>query len=390
MAFPTTVTTAGHNMGCIGPFVSSTGNVYVGMVATIAFDISMFKATDPSSAFAGVGTDVVTGSGTDQLWAIAGAQQGDLIHVVSKNGVSDGTSVDIRYHVFNMATDTWTTTNTLVKSNMTLAGGAGVFAAVDIVVRGDGAVFIIYNGAAELVSAALYERAFYARNLSGSWTADFALGTSGVTQNWAAGRAVLGGANRVSFFFQNISTFNVFERTLNTSNVLESLSAAASSPLGAFEAHEQRGCYLTATDVVHFPFQRNTGELGSINFTASDTASVNVDLDITGATNALGSPYRHVSSFAPHGNTVVHAFINDTNDIYTQTKVGGAAWGTPSLRRTVSASAVYTTAFTRSSALVLGMVYLDSGDHFYDEMTLSTIGANSVLASKMGLLGVGI
>lgn len=391
MAFPTTITTAGLNRGCIGPFVSSSGNVYVGMLSTDSYSIQMFKATDPSSAFAGVGVDIVTGSGTDECRSISGAQRGDVIHVVSKNGVLGGTTVDIRYHVFDMSSDTWTTSNTLVKSNMTLAGNDGLLADVDIAVRSGGAVLIIYNGDAENVGGTNYERVKYARNLAGAWTADFALGATGAAENWRGGKAILASGNRVSFFFQNISTFRVYERTLNSADTLESLSAFASAPIGAFEGHEQRGVYLTATDVVHFPFQQNTNRLDSINFTASDTASIVTDTDITGATNAITAPYFHISSMAPHGNTVVHAFISDTNDIYTQTKVGGAAWGAASLHTTCSASAIYTNAYTRSNALVLGMVYLDSGDHFYNEMTLSSIaaGGGSNIIGRMGLLGAG-
>lgn len=392
MAFPTTVTTDGLNRGVIGPFVSSSGNVYVGTLSNDSYSIRMFKATDPSSSFANVGSDVVIGSGADEGRAVAGAVEGDLIHVASKNGESGGTNVDIRYHVFDMSSDSWTTTNTLVKTNMTYGvADIAIHASISICVRGDGAIVIGYNGAAELISGTRYERVFYARNLSGAWTADFALGASGATENWLGAETVLGGANRISFFFQNISTSLIYERTLNTSNTLESLSASVSAPIGAWEGHEQRGVYLTSTDVVHFPFQQNTDRLDSMYFTASSTASLNVDTDITGAVNILGAPYRHVSSFAPHGNTVVHAFLNNTNDIYTQTKVGGAAWGTPTLHTTTSASAIHTTVFTRSSALVLGMVYLNSGDHFYNEMTLSVIAAGGATlhVGGLSLLGVG-
>lgn len=391
MAFPTLINLdAFAGRGLAGPFISSAGNVYIITEDDDQTDLRAFKGSDPATAFSAVGVDVVTGAGADQIWAIDGAQFGDTIHVVSKNGNVDGTSMDIRYHVFDMATDTWTTSNTLIKSNITMNASPGRLASVGIKVRGDGAIFIVYNGASELVSAANYDRVFYARNLAGSWTADIALGTSGVTQDWVGGRAVLGGANRIHFFFQNTTNADTYQRTLNTSNALEPLPAAFDTTSEAWETHEQRGCYLSATDVVHFPVYSSANTVDGAQFTSTDTPVVTINADITGAVNVLTSPYRYLASFAPHGNTVVNAFISDTNDIYTQTKIGGAAFGAPSLHRACSASSIYTNSYTRSSAFVLGMVYVDSGDVHYDELTLSTIGANAVLASRMGLLGVGI
>jgi hypothetical protein len=391
MAFPTVINADAYaGRGLAGPFISSSGNVYVIAEDDDQTDLRAFKGSDPATAFSAVGTDVVIGAGADQLWAIDGAQFGDEIHVVTKNGNVDGTSMDIRYHVFDMSSDTWTTSNTLIKSNITMNASPGRLASVGIKVRGDGAVFIAYNGARELVTAANYDRVFYARNLAGAWTADFALGTSGVAQDWVGGTIVLGGANRIHFFFQNATNGDTYQRTLNTSNALEPLPSSFEPSSEGFETHEQRGTYLSATDLVHFPVYSSANTVDGAQFTSSDVPSITINADITGAVNVLTSPYRYLASFAPHGNTVVNAFISDTNDIYTQTKIGGAAFGAPSLHRACSASSIYTNSYTRSSAFVLGMVYVDSGDVHYDELTLSTIGANAVLASRMGLLGVGI
>lgn len=390
MAFPSTVTTDGLNRGGIGPYVSSTGNVYYGTVSANGYNVRMFKATDPTSGFANVGTDVVVGSGSDEVWAVSAHQVGDVIHVVSKNGVLPGTTVDIRYHVFNMGTDTWTTTNTLIKSDMTLGTGGGLLAMIGIGVRADGEIVTIYNGAAENVGGTLYERVFYARNVAGAWSADIALGGSGVAENWRGGKVIIGFQNTTHFFFQNTSTANVYERTLNSANTLEALPGGISAPLGAFEGHEQQGCYASASAVVNFPFQYQTNELRSINFTSADVPVIAIDTDITGATNVLTAPYFNVAAYAPHSLDIICAFIDTSNDIYTVQRTFGTGWGTPTLKRACSASAVYANAYTRSSALVFGMVYLDSGDHFYDELTLSAIAAAGTINVPNGFLLMGV
>lgn len=393
MAFPTSVTTDGLNRGAAGPFISSTGNIYFVSLSQNAYDVRMWKATDPTSSFSNVGTDIVIGGGTDEIWSIAGYQVGDNIHVVTKNGVSDGTLVDIRYHQFDCSTDTWFWANTAIKSNMTLGtGGRGIQAMVDICVRGDGAIFIAYNGSAENVSTVLYERLYYTRNLNGdqvTWSSDIALTSATATAvNWRGAKMLLGGANRVHFFFQDITNDRVYERTLNTSNSLEPLNAGTAAPIGAWESIEQRGVYLSATDVSHFPFMHSSGSVNSLNFTTSDVPVVATDLDITGATNVLASPIKNVISYAANGNAVAAVFCDSNNDLYTTQRVSGS-WQAPTLKRACSASAVYATTYTRSTALVMAFVYLDSGDHFYDEFTLSTLGV-VVNPIRNGLLQLGV
>lgn len=390
MAFPTTITTDGlATVGIAGPYISAGGNIYVIVVDDQRFDLRALKATDPTSSFAGQGTDVVIGSGLDIIRSIAGYQVGDNIHVITKN--SNSTSVvDIRYHIFSMASDTWTTTNEAVKTDMELApGGSGWSAGIDIAVRGDGHVLAVYNGPPETVATVQYDRVFYARRIAGTWSADIALGTAGVAASWIGGRVIIGANDRAHFFVQDTTNADLYQRTLTSAYALEALPAAFEASALAWEAHEQRGVYIAAANLVSFPWYDALETLSRQVFTSVDAPVLSATVAINSPTAVLTSPIRFVASHAVDDATGYNAFIGTNNDIYTQSNVGGAGWSTPNSFLVCSASAIFTTVLVRGAAKVLAMVYHD-GDPKYTEMTLSVSLAASVsMPNQMLLVGAG-
>lgn len=391
MAFPTTITTDGlATRGIAGPFVSSGGNVYVIVTDDDRFDVRALKATDPSASFAGVGTDIVVGASSDIIYALAGYQVGDVIHVVSKNGVGNN-PVDIRYHAFDMSSDTWTTSNEMIKTNVALASGQHGFKVdIAIVVRSDGHKVVIYNGATETVASTPYDRVYYARHQGAAWTADFALGPAGVAASWVGGEAILGALDRVHFFFHDATNGDLYQRTLTSAYVLETLPASIDTAVEDPEnSWGQRGAFITSTGVVSFPYYDSFQTINQATFTSSDTPVVVINTDITGSRAALTEPKRFVAAHAADGTTLWNAFLDTANDIYLQSKVGGDAWSTPAGFLTTGASAIFASVYTRGSALVLGMVFHDT-DPKYHEYTLSVIAAASTgIPNGFLLMGVG-
>lgn len=392
MAFPTQITTDGlATRGIAGPYISSGGNVYVITTDDERFDVRAFKATDPSTSFANVGTDIVIGAGGDIIYALAGYQVGDVIHVVTKNG-NGNDPVDIRYHAFDMSSDSWTTSSEMIKTNVALAAAQHGFKVdIGIVVRSDGHKIVIYNGPTETVASTIYDRVYYARHQGAAWTADIALGTAGVAASWVGGEAILGPLDRVHFFMCDATNTDLYHQTVDSGyslgNVGSPIDSAIEDPENSWG---QRGTFITATGVVSFHYYDSFQTINQATFTSSSAPTVVINTDVTGARAALTEPKRFVGAQATDGNTIWLAFMDTANDIYLQSKVGGDAWSVPAGFLTTSASAIFANVFTRGSALVLGMVYHEN-EPYYHEYTLSVIAAGvSPLASRMLLTGVGI
>lgn len=394
MAFPTTITTDGlGTVGCGGPFVSSAGAVYCFMANSTRWTLRAIKATDPSSSFAGAGADPVIGSAGDVIQSVAARQVGDVVHVVTKN--SNGSDpVDIRYHVFNMGTDTWTTSNEMIKTDMVLQSpGIGYRAPIDLVVRGDGAVIVAYNGPTELVAGTNWDRLYYARKLSAgaAWSVDTALGPTGVTAVVCGASCVLGGLDRTHFFFCDYTNSDLYHRTLNSAYSLDTLAAAVDTAIEDGETcYAQRGVYLSAAGRVSQPYYDSFETLNRVIGTSADALTPSIETDITGARAVLTSPMKYVASGAYDSNNTTGyiAFIDTANDIYTMWNNGGG-FSTPLGLATGSASAVYASVYTRGSALVLGVVYHDTNPK-YTEMTISVLAATSLgQPNSLLLLGVG-
>lgn len=395
MAFPTTVTTDGRmEFGFAGPFVGSNGNVYCVVVDDDRFDIRALRGVDPSTAFSAVATDIVIGAGIDLIQYISGKQHGDNIHVLTKN--SEGADpVDIRYHVFNMASETWTISNEMVKTNMLNANSnVGFLCGIDLAVKSDGSsVYAIYNGPFETVATVQQDRVHFARRIAGTWSVDIALSTAGAATTFVGGRAIRGSADAIHFFFADYPNFDLYARTLTDAGSLEP-TASIGSPLSVSMDDAERsflniGAFVTATGVVSLPVYNSFETLHTVRAVSSNTPAWSVSADITGARGVLTNPIRWVASHAVDGNRLYTVFIDTANDIYYTSNDGGA-WTTPVLLQTGSASAVAANVYTRSSALVLGVLYHDT-NIVYTELTLSAIaaGGGSAHIGRMMLTGVG-
>ena len=123
----------------IGPYRSSAGNFYGFFRQTTDTSlISVQKASDPTSSW----SEVATLDITNKLQSIATVQAGDNIHIVT---VKDNNT--IQYHVFSMASDSFTTSN----ENTGATPGLNANRKLGIAVRSDGDVVIFYNGVEDTI-----------------------------------------------------------------------------------------------------------------------------------------------------------------------------------------------------------------------------------------------
>ena len=374
MALPTTIT--GFVVSTLvieaitRPFVSSGGNVYVFGRSSTAGEIKAVKATDPTSSFSGVGTDFATTSG-NSINSIDAYQVGDNIHVVTSDGPS--TATDLRYHIFSMSSDSWTTTNELIKDNATPVSAASQ-SNIQLSVRSDGDVIVLYNGSSAASMGTDYERVYYARRESGSWTIDVAVDNGGA-DHWYSSGVVIGSSDRMHFFLINNDLSAIFQRTLTSANALQTFPSAFDSTVSAVaNSNSQLGVSYdsSGTQKVRFPFPDNTASTyNSAKCDSADAPTMSQDNDITGATDAVTNEFR--CSFVADGTTLWNVFIDSAADIYTQSNENDGGWSTPEsfVGDSTSINGVKPNIYTRGSSVVIGMIYLLGTSLRYHEKQLS-------------------
>src|SRR5712691_831377 len=103
MALPTTISSTAlptRQQFRLGPFISSTGNVYAVLLDTTNTKIHVYKATDPTSSFTEQDSGNIPGQvSAGTLWVI---QNGDVLSIA---GATDSTAPAYKFHQFSMATD---------------------------------------------------------------------------------------------------------------------------------------------------------------------------------------------------------------------------------------------------------------------------------------------
>lgn len=372
MAFPSTISSLiepYHNVG--GPFVSSLDAVYVITRTAGGGGVQIFKGIGPIDTWSGVASLNVTSGNT--VRALDVYQVSDALHIVTRDAAA-ASSNQIRYHVFDMSTDTFTTSNQLVKTTYTQAGTVDE-SMIGIVVRSAGDKIVIYEGP-QVLADIQRARTYYARHLGVGWSADIAMDNGG-NADWFPQEIILGLANRVHFFLSNYTTNALYQRTLTSANALETFPAAFDSTLSHnVDVGFQRGVAYSAsaggTVVRYAYFDTAFPALADVQFTSTDAPSpLSVTTSITGAITPLANNIRYVVSLANDGNTVYGTFVNNNRSIaYDNGAVGGTVGNINSCGMLLTATA---------GATLLVFVNVGSGN--------GTVSAVNVGATQLTRLG---
>lgn len=371
MALPVTITGLRANSASIGyttqPFISSAGNVYVFGMGTTTNLLRAFKATDPTTSFSNVGTDITMTSG-NIITGAAGIQQGDLIHIATIDG-SSATSMDLRYHVFDMAADEWSVTNEAVVTGFSVdLTSTGVF--VDINIRSDGDVIILYNGARVTITLPR-NTVYYARREAGVWTTDIQVSNAGAI-NWYAGGIVRGSSDRMHFFLLDDTNSDIYQRTLTSANSLQAFPASFDTSVNTSQdGILQMGCSYDSggTQKCRYPYQDSGGTTtGSVKFDSADTPTISLDADITG-TSGTESDY-HRNCMVADGTTLYHIYVDSNSDILYQTNANDGGWSAVSTLVTATSNGVRGNIISRAGRIVLAYIYNNSTTPVYNELDI--------------------
>lgn len=220
MALPVTISTTkfpDQNYFC-GPFKAPNQAIYVVLLDSTDVDqIEVYKATDPTSSFAiqdaANGPDTASGISVRSFWCYI---SGSEIHIAEAETTSGG--IDMSYHVFDTASDTWTTTNETIENIKNVSQSRSA----SIAVRSDGDVIVLYNGDTDSDMGQPFERVDYARKEGSTWTFGIDVGgTSPAAENRHGSVLVRGSADNMHFFWTNHEVTNEFQaRSLSGTNSL--------------------------------------------------------------------------------------------------------------------------------------------------------------------------
>lgn len=373
MAFPSTISSLIETYhGVAGPFVSSTGTVYVVTRGSAANDIQIFKAADPASSWSSAGNLAVTSGNT--VRHVNACQVSDVIHIVSRDA-GTAASNQIRYHAFDMSSDSFTTSNELVKTTYTQKGTVDE-SMVGIVVRSAGDKIVLYEGP-QVLADIQRARTYYARHLGSAWSADIALDNGG-NVDWYPQEIILGLSNRVHFFFLDSTSNDLYQRTLTSANALESFPSAFDTSIAAGQQDVgfQRGIAYSASaggTVVRFPYYDTFDPtLADVQFTSADAPSpLTVTTDITGAVDPMG--IRRVISLAKDESTVYGSFINNSNPLRFD---NAASTATTTL---VNTTGLLLTATANATLLVFVNVASGNG-------TVSAVNVGATALTRLGAI----
>ena len=209
MALPVTIVSFAACEGYYPPFISSNGDVYV-VLRTTGTMIDAYKATDPTDSFTAQDTGNNPATAGDTIFRLTAVQRSDVIHLAS----IQGTGV-IEYHEFNMAADTWTTTDELIE-DVTAQAPDQLW--VSIAVRDDGDVIVGYNGLTDNVKGDRKERVDYARRESGSWGGNIGIALDSGGDNHYGNPTVVQSATSDEMHFQWSETGTTTDPPADPSN----------------------------------------------------------------------------------------------------------------------------------------------------------------------------
>jgi len=375
MALPTTITGISTLVSCVGPFISSGGNVYFfGVDGTTATTLQAFKATDPTSSFASIATQ---GQGQN-IQGIAGYQVSDVIYLAMSMGTgTSDTTINIIYATFNMATDAFVLQENIQTGIDTRTSGGVAAYAVSIVFRAsDSQPIVLYNGTRVASMGTSYARIVYARRTGvNTWTTNVAVDAGGAV-DFVWPEAVLGSSNRSHFFFYD-GALGWTQRHLTSANALGTKSTFTGGAMQGSAALS----FNSANIAQIAPSAATANKMRAAYFASADNPTVNIGGDIgsTADTAQSGFGGRLFADLAD-----LYAVYRNTSDsdLYVAKSTDNGATFAAAVSMFVGTIAGVPTnfsvdgdIFTRGSSVVIPYVVNDNGTLKYNEYVVRSIAA---------------
>jgi hypothetical protein len=189
---------------------------FFGKDSVAAGIIRAYKTTDPTVAFSVVASQNLTGSGPG---AMSAYQVGNVIHLLCGQLVS--TNIGYQYDQFNMATDTFGTSEQIITPIITTGQTGAAQYGCSLVVRSNGEVVALFNGVQTKTSGTFYARVYYSRRTAVNvWSAGVQV-DGNTASDFTVPEAILSAnSDAVEFIWRNNQGAISNQRLLSAANVL--------------------------------------------------------------------------------------------------------------------------------------------------------------------------
>jgi hypothetical protein len=395
MALPTTISGVilDRNIHNAGPFEYQ-GSFFVGVFvdSTDEQALRVEVASDPTSSFSEADSSNRPDNATGTILSYSATKKNSDIHIATIHEDTSGkdTVHIVEYHLFDMESETWTTTNETVLGGLE-SHDANTTAAwylmswVAIVARHYGELAVLYPGEPAGVMGHAYARVDIAYKADGgsSWTTGVAVDNGGEDDFYPQG-AVAGPDDRVHCFLKEaepgISGPTLYQRTMRTNETFETwptgTSDVAIDPCQCVvpAIYDDAG---TQTFVMLYTEFGAGSEFDERSYTAGDSPG---DGSVTDSVSARG-PIRddppteeHVTRpghLVSHGTDLHCLYIDHAgNDIYHLYDIGSGWTGDSSAIHSGTYVAVSCQVVRRGSSIYLAYFYEDTSV-YYNEIDIS-------------------
>jgi len=409
-----TINTDDGNYGDNPPRVSSTGEVYT-ITRVGASDIGAYKSDDPFGA-GFTEQDAAGRPSATPITCINNAQEGDLIHVICHN------TGGIIYHLFNMATDNWDETETVVLSS---PADTPFRSFGDMVINSAGELIVSYQGETERVHGGDKERVYaaYRDGSPPSWTTGVGLDAGGdihymnpvcVNSPEPTDNVHIHWLRETDTADPPVSNVDARARTLRANKTLDVVFSSSrdtnEAVLGFMNGVGFRNDSVSpgTKPLVWMGVNRDPSESFLETFTGVES-TVDNDLGTIGGGSTDTDVPPHAETFFDHGilTTAITPALDGraSSDVYVLFSGGGtlgvdqdlywavstdevSTWSVPlELIDAVTIDFLSGTIYERNNLIVFGFQYEDASNNKYAEMVIKRLWRNAALLTPPPKVG---
>ena len=357
---------------------------FFGRDSTNANTLQAYKATDPTSSFSSVAS-ISTGI-LNTIQQIAGPDPASLANMATDRiplivcSETVITAVEYTFLHFDMSTDSFPINETIISGLNTENSSSAPQYGCAIVARSSSNMVAFFNGAQVANMGNSYAQTYYSRRTGvNTWSAAVQVSAGGQL-DFTQPEAILGASDSIHFTYMtgSLATFN--QRTLNSSNVLQTNGTVALA--GGF------GTTPYLWDGISY---NNAGTQKVVVATNAITVAGQGSRDFyfdSGNTPTLNSVQFSTNS---DGTATGRCFVDGTDvwilfqsnvdsDLHVKKSTdNGATWGTDTTAFVATVSQTTTNLsidgliFTRSSSVVIPYVVNDNGTLKYNEYVVRSI-----------------
>ena len=367
---------------------SGGGNYYTVLRGTVANaflnNISLHKATDPTSSFAQQDTEALGAGGSgeimESIWCYQkGGAGNDTVDIAAQR--SGGSSNTVFHTTTDLSADTLAAETTV---DTAPAGDEGPNAIACSVSREETGTDIVvaYQGDSDPIKGTDYARIDVKRWTGAAWGSAIAIDNGGEV-HWTGPVIVQGSSDRMHIFFKADAEFDAYQRTLRSDDSLETFPSS-------FDVNTRGTVYIFGRGVsyddggtqrVRIAYLNSDGpKLDGAKLDSADSPTVTSDDAFSDNNVWDNNASRH--GYANDGTTLHCLYIDNVQDLWHDENADDGGWGTDTeVLDAVTVNHISPNVYDRSGKK-LAYIYLNGTTVQYNEVTLAAVFTPDVNAFR--------